>query len=208
MCEVPECRQTAGVCACLASSPPEWEWRSGGFKRDGWLLRTASDPLLLLLAEWWSASARGWTAKELPGLHGGAHWKDIGWRGLTSMTLQRSGQIWSLWSSPVARNGRLMSRANPVENIWRSPACVSTRCRRPFWTSWVLSHMKGNQFATIYWNDKLSQLYNEIHLCEDPNHFNEFSIIINNDWKGWIKFNFRCSSTSYAIFQHVGDPWF
>lgn len=44
----------------------------------------------------------------------------------------------------------------------------------------------GNQFPTLSWNNKVSQLYLIIHdtdLCEDIDHVNEFSIIVKQDKK-------------------------
>lgn len=58
----------------------------------------------------------------------------------------------------------------------RSPTFLNLRA-----SSWLLSHMKSYQFATLYWNQKLSHLLiiiNDSALCEDTDHINEFSIII------------------------------
>ena len=51
-------------------------------------------------------------------------------------------------------------------------------------TSWVLSHTKGTQFDTLFWNKKCAQfafsyvlllMINDIHLCEDTDNVNDFS---------------------------------
>lgn len=84
------------------------------------------------------------------------------------------------------------------------------------------------------WMNELSQLYviiSDPDLYEDTDNVNGFSLIISNNdltrleklnwnWNWiltfiWLKWNFRCISTSCAIFQtgkqscghYVGDPW-
>lgn len=90
-------------------------------------------------------------------------------------------------------------------------AFVEGKGHQPFWTlsesRFVLSCTKGNQFATLFWNNTFLQL-SLIYLCENTdciNDNNQFNSNINNDLAR-IKINCRGNSPSCAIFRT--GQWF
>lgn len=67
----------------------------------------------------------------------------------------------------------------PLSLIQGSPTFLNLRA-----ASWVPSHVRGNQFASLSWDNKLSQshiIVTDADLCEDADHVKEFSINISND---------------------------
>lgn len=90
----------------------------------------------------------------------------------------------------------------PLSLIQGSPTFLNLRV-----ASWVLSHVRGNQFASLSWDNKLSQshiIVTDADLCEDADHVEEFSINISND--STRLHEKKRTDLRLMEVNHVGDP--